>query len=103
MSEHQGMYFDLRKIVTPECAVHEEYLRDESQVIANGLLQAVKLELASKIYKEVKSFLERKKFLPNTAKDVYRNITPIELRSRFSGDSLDDFLNHVEIEVKWRL
>ena len=102
MSEHKGMYFDLRKTITPEYAVHEEYLRNESQEIANGLLQTVKLELASRIYKEVKSFLERKKFLPDTAKDAYRNLTPIELRLRFSGDSLDDFLNRMEIKVQWR-
>lgn len=102
MSEHKGMYFDLRNTITPEYAVHEEYLRNESQEIANGLLQTVKLELASRIYEEVKSFLERKRFLPDTAKNAYRNLTPIELRLRFSGDSLDDFLNHVEIKVQWR-
>lgn len=102
MSEHKGLYFELRKAITPEYAVHEEYLRNESQEIAAGLLQTVKLELASRIYKEVKSFFERKKFLPDTAKDAYRNLTPVELRLRFSGDSLDDFLNHVKIEVQWR-
>ena len=93
MSEYKGKEFNLLKTITPHAVVHEEYLNYESQVIADRMLEPVQQELASRVCKEVKSFLDRKKFLPDTDKDVYRNLTPINLRLRFSGDSLDDFRN----------
>lgn len=103
MSELKGMFFDARKTFTPEEAMHEECLRHLSQEVAGRVLEPARQELASRIQEAVKNFLERKRVMPATAKDRYRNLEPLDFHLGVRGDHIDDFLNKMEINVKFFL
>lgn len=60
MSKHNGMYFDLRKTITPEYAVREEYLRNESQEIANKDKEIRRLKRT--LYKALANWAHEAKF-----------------------------------------
>jgi hypothetical protein len=103
MRNFKGMFIGLRKKLSPGVVLQEEYLEFESQAIAKGMLEPVRKELAGRIKEAVENFLERKMDMPATAKDRYRNLDPLDFHLGVRGDHIDDFLNKMEIEVKFLL
>lgn len=101
MSELKGMFFDLRKTISPEDTKHAEVLRHISQVVADKTLEPARQELARRILEAVNAFMDYKLNLPDRDKEAFRFVPPFDVRLSFRGDSLLDFLKKTDIEIQF--
>ena len=103
MTELKGTLIEARKTFYPEDTKHTEVLGHISQVIADKMLESAQQELASRILEAVNAFMDHKLTLPDSDKEVFRNIPPFDVRLSVRGDSLLDFLEKVGIEIQFVL
>lgn len=103
MRELKGTLFDARKTFYPEDTKHTEVLRHISQVIADKMLEPARQELASRILEAVNAFVNHKLNLPDSDKEVFRNVPPFYVKLSCRGDSILDFLEKVDIEIQFVL
>lgn len=101
MSKLKGTLFEARKTFYPEDTKHTEVLRHISQVIADKTLEPARQELASRILEALNAFMDHKLNLPDSDKEVFRNVPPFDVKLSFRGDSLLDFLEKVGIEIQF--
>lgn len=101
-NEHSGLEFSCGKVLPPEAIGHDEYLQYCVRDIVHALLKPLEEEVFKRVYKETREFLELKRILPDTSKDVYRDYPPVHLQVRYSGDDLDVFRNNMTIVPKFR-
>ena len=100
-NEHSGLEFTCMKVLPPEAIGHDEYLQYCVRDIVHNLLKPLEEEVFQLVYRETCRFLEQKRILPETSKDVYRNYPPVRLQVRYSGDDLDGFRNNISIVPKF--
>lgn len=101
-SNQSKVVYNVRRSLPMEVIEHDEYLQLIAVETARKILDPLVEEVSKKIHDSVKEFIEEKRILPDTCKDVFRNWEPINLRVSYLGENIDTFRDNLETEVSFR-